>query len=164
MHAISQTHCLQTVNTQIEFFQCWEACQKGKNTLHLIEKLQAESFMDAEERNNILWIQRYAIDTEARNGDVFDQLPVLHSDLAIEFSRYPAYGLRAVVEEEVETAEAVVEKLVMEDAADEYKALNAFETLQFVATMSLLDAHIDRLTLETLREKIVVYLLADFEW
>jgi len=33
------------------------------------------------------------------------------------------------VEEEVETAEAVVEKLVMEDAADEYKALNAFETL-----------------------------------
>ena len=68
------------------------------------------------------------------------------------------------MKEEVETAEAVVEKLVVEDAADEYKALNAFETLQFIATVSLSDAHIDRSTLETLREKIVVYLLANFEW
>jgi len=68
------------------------------------------------------------------------------------------------VEEEVETAEAVVEKLVVEDAADEYKALNAFETLQSIASVSLSDAYIDRSTLETLREKIVVYLLADFEW
>jgi len=68
------------------------------------------------------------------------------------------------VEEEVETAEAVAEKLVMEDAADEYQALDAFETLQFVATVSLSDAYIDRSTLETLREKIVIYLLTDFEW
>ena len=68
------------------------------------------------------------------------------------------------MEEEIETAEAVIENLVMEDAADEYKALNAFETLQFVATVSLSDAHIDCSTLETLREKIVVYLLANFEW
>ena len=93
MHAISQTHCLQTVNTQIEFFQCWEACQKGKNTLHLIQKLQDESFVNGEELNHIVWIHHYAIDTEARNSDVFDQLPVLHSDLAIEFSSHPAYGI-----------------------------------------------------------------------
>ena len=68
------------------------------------------------------------------------------------------------MEEEVETAEAVVEKLVVEGAADEYQALDAFKTLQFIATVSLSDAHIDCSTLEALREKVVIYLLTDFEW